>query len=217
MQKLEKQKGDGQERREDGQNKAPAKRKCRRREEEDARRLLRHRGGDTRRIGKSRVAEQVARCLAVPFPRPLHFHASSPSPFLLVLITSPLIFDRTREHCSFQVLICISRSLSPRPCSPVRDSHTPSTYLTCHRAERITPDTPPPPPPPPLSARLRHAHDGLHHLARSRGWGPRLEEERRRRRRRRTVKFTEKETQLLYEPRVNTQDSLMTRRAAPSV
>ena len=50
------------------------------------------------------IGEQVVKSLVLPF---LHPSDSMPCPFLFLLITSPLIYDRTQEN-SFQVLIRIS-------------------------------------------------------------------------------------------------------------
>lgn len=50
---------------------------------------------------------RVVKCLMLPFLHPPISMPSSLRPFLFLLITSPLIYDRTWEYC-FQVLICIS-------------------------------------------------------------------------------------------------------------
>lgn len=53
-----------------------------------------------------------------PFPSPSLTLSLSLCPFLFLLITSALIYDRTQEN-SFQVLICISPTLSPASFPPL--------------------------------------------------------------------------------------------------
>lgn len=73
------------------------------------------------------IWEQV-KCLVLPFLHPSIFMPSSLCPFLFLLITSPLIYDRTQEN-SFQVLICISLTLSLASLSLFLPSFPPSLYL----------------------------------------------------------------------------------------